>query len=192
MNSNPFSTSRVKPGRLPFFFPPDQKHSTLVRQLEEFRWQAQIVGPHGSGKSTLVKSLVQCFSKSGRNVDSVTFHSGGLFFSKFFRQRRHWDANTQLVVDGFEQLHWVQRCLLRRACVRRSCGLLVTAHVSVGLPTLYQTSADLCTARRIVRFLMAAENCITEDDVSNCFRGFAPNVREVLFALYDLYEHRSR
>src|SRR5579859_6457327 len=56
--SNPFSTRCVRPGAIPFRFPPGESAATMVDRLERQGWWGQIVGPHGSGKSTLLAALL--------------------------------------------------------------------------------------------------------------------------------------
>lgn len=50
---NPFSTTFIRPGAIPFLFPNDQTIQDVVRQLAATDWWGQIIGPHGTGKSTL-------------------------------------------------------------------------------------------------------------------------------------------
>ena len=55
---NPFSTRYTRPGAIPFRFPPGTSADGLVEQLRRQQWRGAIVGPHGSGKSSLVAALV--------------------------------------------------------------------------------------------------------------------------------------
>jgi hypothetical protein len=61
---NPFSTRRLRPGAGPFHFGPGQSAERLLRRLEVLGWRAEIVGPHGSGKSALVEVLVEALTRS--------------------------------------------------------------------------------------------------------------------------------
>ncbi len=62
--SNPFSTRFVRPGALAYRFPPGESAATLVERLAASGWRGQIVGPHGSGKSTLVAALGETLPRS--------------------------------------------------------------------------------------------------------------------------------
>jgi energy-coupling factor transporter ATP-binding protein EcfA2 len=106
---------------------------------------------------------------------------------------REWNDRTLLVVDGFEQLRRWTRARVKRACRARNCGLLVTAHCDVGMPELYRTEVSLELACRVVAALPPeAGRVISNRDVAECLARHPGNMREVLFALYDLYERRRR
>ncbi|MBN2216711.1 MAG: hypothetical protein JW719_05005 [Pirellulales bacterium] len=75
-DANPFSTRCVRPGAIPFFFPPDVDASILVRRLADNQWRGQIVGPHGSGKSTLLAALFPAIEASSKHVVLVELHDG--------------------------------------------------------------------------------------------------------------------
>ena len=190
---NPFCTRRVRPGGVPYLFGPGQTVATLVQRLRHGGWWGQIVGPHGSGKSALLAALVPAVEQAGRQPRVIELHD---------RQRRPpWDLvraggpddSVQLIVDGYEQLSRWNRFRVKRFCRRHGAGLLVTAHVPVGLPELCQTAPDLELARQIVDQLQRGYPAhVTPDDVAECFSRHGENLRETLFDLYDLYERRSR
>jgi len=95
------------------------------------------------------------------------------------------------MVDGYEQLSRWSRWRLKRLCRRRGCGLLVTAHASVGLPQLYRTTPTRHLAETIVGRLMAGRTPpFSVAEVTECFVRHGGNLREVLFDLYDLYERQ--
>ena len=103
-----------------------------------------------------------------------------------------WTPTTQVIVDGYEQLGWWPRAMLKWRCQRQRAGLLVTTHRPLALPTLYHTSVSLELVQRLVGELVGgAESRITPDDVRQSFLRHQPNLREVFFALYDLYELRK-
>jgi hypothetical protein len=71
--------------------------------------------------------------------------------------------------------------------------LLVTAHRDVGLPTLYSTQPSLELARAVVaRLAPEGDATVTDDDVAAAFADAKGNVREMLFALFDVYRARTR
>ena len=71
---NPFSTRHVRPGAIGYRFPAGKSAAVLIARLEKNDWQGQIVGPHGSGKSALVATLIAeivrdaPYSVSAKNV----------------------------------------------------------------------------------------------------------------------------
>jgi hypothetical protein len=188
--SNPFATRFVRPGAVPYFFPPGESAATLAGRLRETGWWGQVVGPHGSGKSTLLAALLPELRRAGLEPLVATLHDG---------QRRlpgevwraEWRAATVVVVDGYEQLSGWQRFRLKRRCRRYGCGLLVTSHGTVGLAELYRTPVAEETAERVVEFLLArSEQAVTPEEVRGRLSARAGNLREALFDLYDLHELR--
>jgi energy-coupling factor transporter ATP-binding protein EcfA2 len=187
--SNPFATRFVRPGAMPFLFPAGLDSAALVQRLAASQWRGAIVGPHGSGKSTLLESLCRELEQAGRSVVRITLRNGQ------HRLQGPVEAAAEqiLAIDGYEQLSGWTRWHLARRCRRCHCGLVVTSHRSTRLPELYRTTVDLALVERIVDCLLPnAVELISSDDVLRAFCSHGENVRESLFALYDLYEARTR
>lgn len=64
--SNPFATRWVRPGAIPFRFARSESMETIVARLQNNRWRGAIIGPHGTGKSTLVQSLLPTLADAGK------------------------------------------------------------------------------------------------------------------------------
>ncbi len=191
-SNNPFATRWVRPGAIEYVFSDGQSAEGLVQQLQAAGWWGQIVGPHGSGKSTLVETLIPVFAGLGREPLLIAFHDGQRSLPQSPATDR-WSANTQVVIDGYEQLSRTSRFGLKWRCRRAGCGLLVTAHASVGLPALIQTEPDQMLATRLVERLIESEaGVITRADIAASYASCDANVREMLFDLYNLYERRKR
>ena len=166
----------------------------LVERLASQRWWGQIVGNHGTGKSTLLHTWVPLLADAGRAVSWWTLQGGQRRLpAELWRDARHWHATTLVVIDGYEQLSWFARRRLIARCRRTQAGLLITTHRDVGLPTLVTLACPLDTVQRLVAQLLPADpNVIGPAEVSACYRAHRGNVREVFFALYDLYEQRRK
>lgn len=213
---NPFSSRRVRPGALPFLFAGKDSVGKLVGRLRENGWWGQIVGPHGSGKSTLLAMLLPAIEQAGQSVLRIELHDRcwrlpdsrgdcpdfggdcpnfraakmGLFPSVNQAGRK---ISAVSICDGFQQLGRWQRFRLKRFCRRARLGLLVTAHLPVGLPDLCHTATSLPLARQIVEQLQRDYRAyVTEADVAEHFSRRGGDLRETLFDLYDLYEARRR
>ena len=186
---NPFRSRRIRPGAIPFFFPAGQNAETFVERLGQNNWRGEIVGSHGSGKSSLLAALIPVIEKAGRNLILLELHDG---------QRRlpsGWDRYVRsapspiILVDGYEQLSRWSRFWLRIGCRRNGWGLLVTTHASVGLPPLYQTEITFDLAKRIVAHLTQGKTPPSLDEaLAKSLAAQGGNLRETLFDLYDLYE----
>lgn len=187
---NPFATRYVRPGAVQYLFPSDCNAERLVERLRVNGWWGQIVGAHGSGKSSLLAALSPALNAE-RCVISLTLHDGERRLDSGWRHRKPLDAHSLVVVDGYEQLSRWNKFRLKWICRRRSAGLLVTAHANVGLPTLFETATDVPTAQRIVTgLLMPGDQTIGLGDIAQAWKARAGNLREALFDLYDLYEQR--
>lgn len=187
---NPFSTRRTRPGAIAFRFHGNESAEAIIERLRERQWWGQIVGPHGSGKSTLLATLLPTLEAAGREVRIVTLHQGDrrVPFSK--ADWRRLSSSAQVVVDGYEQLSWFARLSLARRCRRYGCGLLVTAHRDLGVPTIFATRPELQLAKQVVLELAGATDAVADRDVESAWQTRDGNLREVLFDLYDLFEER--
>lgn len=191
--SNPFSTARTRPGAIDFQFIEGESAATLLERLRSHGWRGQIVGPHGSGKSTLLASLQAAWSGYGRKPLEMVLHDGQRQLASSFWRCGDIDASTQVIVDGYEQLSYLQRLRLKRFCRRKHCGLLITTHRSAGLPTVYRTSVDPQIVAAIVARLTAESDWRIAPQTINCLLGESHgNVRELLFHLYDVYESQRK
>lgn len=187
--TNPFSARHLRPATLPFVFEEGQSLDQLVQTLWSQRGWGQIVGPHGSGKSTLIRQLID------RLADTVPIR-----YARITSQRRSLPAplsswlrsppGTQYVIDGLEQLPAWQRGLLGMSLRRSRCGLLVTTHRDLGWEVLFQTRVTMNIARQVANQLLAAEASVHEVPYGLLRRLLDQhdgNLREVLFSLYDWY-----
>jgi hypothetical protein len=189
--SNPFSTRFIRAGAVPFLFDCDESADWLVAKLADQQWRGQIIGPHGSGKSTLLISLEQSLRAAGRRVWQVTLHDGQRTMSRGWSK----DADSQqanlIVVDGYEQLAYWQRYLLRVTCLFRGWGLLVTAHSDVGFPTLHRTTSNLAVAKKVVEALLVEESArLTPEHIAAAYHEAGGDMREMLFRLFDVWDSR--
>src|SRR5205809_770947 len=76
MSSNPFATRFIRPGAIPFLFLDGNSAAAIVERLKANNWRGQIMGEHGSGKSTLVATLVPVLKAAGREVVAIKIAPG--------------------------------------------------------------------------------------------------------------------
>jgi hypothetical protein len=188
---NPFSTRFVRPGALEYIFPRDVRAQHIIERLAVADWRGEIVGPHGSGKSTLLATLLPHLERAGREIFHIAVRGGQRRLPISSGASRLWNMKTLVIVDGYEQLGWLSRRWLDLKCRRRGPGLLVTAHESIGLPLLFQTTPSLESMQAVVaRLLPSGTPLISPEDVASLYAEHRGNAREMLFGLYDLYELR--
>jgi hypothetical protein len=151
------------------------------------------VGEHGSGKSALLASLLPAIESSGPQVILVELRDRQRRLPKEIFRSAALPSRAVLVIDGYEQLGRWHRFRARRFCRRHGAGLLVTSHAPVGLPDIHRTAADLAAVQQLVEQLQQGHvSRVGPEDVAERFPQYGANIRELLFALYDLYESRCR
>ena len=205
--SNPFSTRFVAPGQLNFVGLDDQALDDLAEKLIQQNGNGQIIGPHGTGKTTLTFELqkrIDRLNDKNTNYRFVrktigprrTIRTGkrvaGLNDGdeQVFRQTQTPRSKTILVLDGIELLSWLQRLALIKTCLRKQIGLLVTSHRSIwGLPVLASTQPDRSQLEAIVHQL--TRDCdfqISADRLEELYTNNNGNIREALMSCYDEFE----
>jgi hypothetical protein len=182
---------------VPFYFPPGQSVGALVERLRAMGWRGQIIGGHGTGKSTLLAALLPELRRAGREPIRVILHNGRRTVPpeawSALRQAERAAASVLVVVDSYEQLTLPHRLLLRWRCWARGHGLLVTAHRAAGLPDLYCTEVTRELARQVLdHLLVGPRRLVSEAELGERLRAHGGNLREALFDLYDLHEARTR
>jgi hypothetical protein len=188
---NPFSTRFVRPGAIPFHFRDGESAEQLVENLQQNHWQGEIIGPHGTGKSTLLESLKPFIEIAGRSIVHIrlTAERPSLKAAELFGGV--WNAKTLIIIDGYEQLHIFARCILAARRRISGAGMLITAHEPTGFPPLYQTRADEPIFSDLVELLVReTHSTITRAEAAQALQASNGNVRDALFRLYDLYESR--
>jgi len=209
LTSNPFSAAAVSGGRLPYLFADSSVEIDLLQTLDRHQWIGQVVGPHGSGKTTLTHHLWKHAKARFPSMVQVTIRGPNQV------QRRATGSGSPclFVVDGIERLSRVDRWLFlrgfssqgsqRRRGAGQRDGLLVTVHRPLPrLPLVFETSFDEALLNRLTSELLSAP--IRTDipdgdgdffsgaqwkDFSNALlQRHGDNGREILMEIYDLYE----
>lgn len=182
---NPFAAQSIRPGAIPYLFLAGGDAAGLADRLPTARaWQ--IVGGHGSGKSTLIVALVKELRARKLVVAHVELHDGQRRLPKDWRQGIA-KAGDVVAVDGYEQLSRYERLRLRTICRWRGWPLIVTAHASVGLPTLDSLEVTPEIAAAVVERLVGDAQ-FAPGDLAPLLARCQGNLREALFELYDRFE----
>jgi hypothetical protein len=176
---------------MPFLFDNAATIDGLVQQLRVNAWQGAIVGPHGTGKSTLLAMLVPAIEAVGRRSVVVGLRDGQRRLPLSRRELQNLGPTDVLVIDGYEQLGSYSRWRLPKQSRRRGLGLLVTAHSACNLPVLWRTEPSLALVEELINHCLPPHGgLINRQDVEAAWQRHAGNVREVFFALYDQFEAR--
>ena len=237
---NPFSVRYVQPGSVPFFFEPSfieslqrndpgrfedyfiqsvllhQETATwigcqfLADRFERAGVRAQIIGPHGSGKSTLMDALRQAFEERDYSIFSWSLHDRQRFLpADFYAELEKFLAslpvksesgeqkkrrNRVIFLDGFEQLSPWSRFFFRSFCRSRNLGFLLSSHSLVfGLPVLLRAAPSFETLLRVIEYLLDdSPFSPTRSEIKDLFLHNRGNFRSILFDLYDRFEDSEK
>lgn len=188
---NPFSAQRLRPGVLEYRFADGDSVVALCDRWTKGPAIVQIVGPHGSGKSTLLASLTHELARRGERVTLVTLRDGQRTMPGDWPALRALSPRL-VIIDGYEQLGWLARAQLRYWRWRQGARLLVTAHASQGLATLYTMRMTPELAADVARALAGDQFAIDQAELESIMAANGGDLRESLFALYDRFETRRR
>lgn len=192
---NPFSTRFTRPGALPPLAMDGSSidAASLLRRLSALGGTAAIRGPHGSGKSTLMRSLEAALAAEGRLGGSLRLGGGRLHDPlAVIRGVAACGPAEVLCVDGWERLGPLAAAGLAATARLLGRQLLVTVHGATTIPTLVETATSVELLERIVGLLPPHGGSIHPQDVREAFAASAGDLREALFSLYDLYEAAGR
>ena len=178
--SNPFSTKFWTPGAIPFQFAGENESVEQLAAAFERAGNGQIVGPHGSGKSTLIESLKKVFQRNGYEIRHAILNDRNRRLPDDFLTEPLRNPGVR-IVDGFERLPFLKRCLLHRRTLKQL--LIVTHRPAARLPILYRTVPRFDVFKKLVRLLGGSD---TDEELHRLFETSHGNFRDAFMTLYDL------
>ena len=228
--SNPFCTRIVRPGAIEYTFDQqgprgdrDGDHGDavegLVSRIAKNRCHL-IVGPHGSGKSTLIRALVSQLEKQFSKLVEIQLHNPpelspqqpvrgllGCIFGRpihkrqmricVARQQTTLNGGGLLVIDGLEQLSWFAVVAIRLRARHRGQTVLATSHRSHrGFAVLRNTTLDagkiIALTESLIASIAESEQTLVRRELDRRSLGPQTNLRDLWFDLYDLIETSRR
>ena len=180
---NPFSTDRVLRVRYRLH---GLTWEQLLARLAHLRFRAAIVGPDGTGKTTLLEDLESRLAALGftpkplrLDEDHPRFPPG--FEREFFAQLR---ARDLILLDGAEQMsRWNWWRFQRRSL--RGDGLVITSHRFGMLPTLLEARTSPELLAEVLEQLLDTAAQPGFNQTQRLFQKHRGNLRNVLRELYD-------
>ncbi|MDA7952071.1 MAG: hypothetical protein MPJ24_11355 [Pirellulaceae bacterium] len=74
--TNPFSVHAVHPKVFPYLYEQEETHEKLWKKFASFAWRGEVVGPHGTGKSTWAYSFAKFLESRGEVVTFCALAKG--------------------------------------------------------------------------------------------------------------------
>jgi len=140
--ANPFRADRIEALR---FRLDEPGWDALMTRFAAMRWRGVLIGPHGSGKTTLREEIEARLRADGWNVRIVVLGDEcALGWRDLPVLIGHTDERTMISLDGLDRLSaWSWWRFLQ--AIRDRAGILATSHVPGRLPTLrhHHTSPEL-------------------------------------------------
>lgn len=182
---NPFSTDRVLRVRYRLR---GVAWEELLARLARMRYRAAIVGPDGTGKTTLLEDLeprlaARGFTPKPLRLDQDHPCLAPDFERQFFAQLGRGDV---ILLDGAEQMsrwHW---WLFRRRS-RGAGGLVITSHRAGMLPTVLEARTTPELLEELLEELLGPAATAHQAQARQLFEQHRGNLRLALRAFYDLY-----
>jgi len=185
---NPFRMQRIEALRYRL---DENSWQRLLARFAAQHWRGVLVGPHGSGKTTLREEIETRLRADGWKVRTVILGDDRMISWPDLRALCDGaDGRTLLCLDGLDRLSTLHWWRLRRA-TRTVGGILATSHVAGRLPTLHQHHTSPALLRELVRELLGddgdsltwTERCDTVfirhcGDLRACLRTFYDDVIE--------------
>src|SRR3954452_12446119 len=141
---NPFATQHTE--KLAYRLPAGVTWPSLLEKLKAQEYTGSIVGPHGTGKTTLLEQFIPHLKELGFEPHLIHLKTESSMREKEALPAvlRRFARPAFILLDGAEQLstrHW----LPVRAAASTAAGFLVTVHRISRLPTLVEceTSPEL-------------------------------------------------
>jgi hypothetical protein len=180
---NPFRADRID-GLA--FRDPDVTADGLLADWRCTGRRGALVGPHGTGKTTLLAELIDRLQALGQPVVAVRLSADETADDVRDRIVCAIEAarpDRILCIDGFDLLPWGLRRRIARADAGL-CGVLVTSHRACALPTLHRTRTSPALLEEIVGELTGRRDPSRKPRLERLYADHAGNLRDALFALY--------
>jgi hypothetical protein len=187
---NPFRMQRIEALRYRL---DDDGWQQLLTRFAANRWRGVLVGPHGSGKTTLREEIEARLRADGWNVRAVVLTGDrGNTWSELSAQLDGADKRTLLSLDGLDRIGAITWWRLQRA-THRLGGVLATSHVAGRLPTLHRHHTSAALLRDLVQDLVhdyGDDHAAIDDRCDELFARYHGDVRACLRSFYDAVGER--
>lgn len=194
MPRNPFRVQRLGPDGCAYVFPPFLDRTRLLDDVETAGWNAEICGPHGVGKSTLMQTVGAEARARCLRVAHWQARTDAPALPAFWRLRLL--ACDVVLMDGAEALRPGAARALLRATARLRVGLVTTTHRPQGHGHFVRLESSAECFAAMVAERLADESAVFRAALARQL-GHAPedalarangDMRAAFFRLYDTCE----
>lgn len=184
-SENPFASARVE--KLPFRFRPGDSWEQFFKRLEDQRYCGAIVGPHGSGKSTMLEALIPHLKERGFEpvVVRLTAESSMRDKERLPDIFRRLVKPQFILLDGAEQLstrHW----LPARSAASNAAGFVVSVYRVSRLPVVMHIETHVPLFKELVEELTGGS--IPYEECASLMARHHGNVREAFRELHERWD----
>ena len=201
MQPNPFSTRYIQPGAISYeCFDGGSVTRLADRILKLPSKRGSIIGPHGSGKSTLVASLVSEIRtiRPESQIHQLRFSTDRSASQSLRMSLPEWTPGAIAILDGYEQLKLWSRVSVEWTARNRSICILATAHQPIrGFETIWETSVNESSSHWVVEKLLqqsgapeAVRELLQSEAWARSREKNGQNLRESLFDMYDWWHQK--
>lgn len=193
---NPFSTRFTRPGSLKFL-EDGIGVDELSKKLLTSQTTCQIVGPHGSGKTSLTIEIAKRLSDKSVRSRWITFRRESWFSSPQSKQEDYLPGQPPsasvdreiLFIDGIESLGFFSRYVVLRRLKTKRVQLVLTTHQKLaGYDVLTTLHPKLEMFRKLAKQLHSSTDPTWQAKVDAAFEKSNGDFREAFFLLYDQIE----
>ena len=198
MATNPFETRYIRPSSIEFV-PNGCDPITLSQQISQTKGPFQIVGPHGSGKTTLTFEIAKHLLDLGIGARWITLRKQGRFRLPSVlhpttpASAGSADTKSQVIfVDGIETLTILNRAIMLKSNSPANKIVVTTHRALYGVKQLFKTESTLAHFKMICEKLIGHIDDSWESKIKAAFQNHGANIREALFELYDVFESQQQ
>ncbi len=184
-HENPFRMSCIE--AIPFHIT-DQEFALLAKQFFTQNCRGVLVGPHGSGKTTLREQLERYFQTENIPVHTMVLQEAQrLSWSWLREQLQQTSPDAIISIDGLDRISPLLWWRFRRA-TQRHRGVLATSHVTGRLPLLRAHKTSPALLALLVFQLTGSKDAYTTALCEDLFNRHDGNMRNCLRELYDTWD----
>lgn len=187
--ANPFRADRIEALRYRLN---ETQWCTLLARFDAQNRRGVLVGPHGSGKTTLREELERRLRAEGFVMRSLVLGDDRrVTWAEFRDMIADADARTIISLDGIDRIGAIWWWRLRQA-TRGIGGIIATSHVSGRLPILHRHETSVALLRDLVEELTDAVTAtMLHDRCAALFEFHRGDVRACLRSLYDEFAQNA-